>query len=218
MNVPVSGTPTNTNTNPCPLYTGAGCSLGNEGMLLTSQIDAPFAPNAAAAPGTIGAYPPTAERAPLAAGLPNQNPARGAGSAGDRANENDCAAAGGAWVTCPGAVTPGAVEFYYPAGACSNSTNGGDTYVFSGVQYNWISVYEPASNTCANTLGASGNSAYIGAFYAPSASVGISSPYIAEAAGAGGILADTVSFSGALPRIVYSALYAPLAPAARLVS
>ena len=103
-------------------------------------------------------------------------------------------------------------------GACFSSNNGGDTYVFSGVQYDWISVYEPLSNTCANTLGASANSAFIGAFYAPSASVAISSPYIAEAAGVGGILASTVSFSGTLPAIVYSPLYAPVAPAARLIS
>jgi len=217
-NMPVSGSVTNTNTNPCPIYTGVGCSLGNEGMLLTSQIDSRFAPNAAAAPDTMGAYPPDAERAPLAAGLPNQNPARGAGAAGDRANENGCATSVGAWVTCPGSVTPGAVELYYPAGACFNSNSGGDTYVFSGVQYNWVSLYEPAANTCANTVGAGGNSAYIGAFYAPGASVDISSPFVEEAAGTGGILAASVLFSGTLPSIVYSSLYAPVAPAARLVS
>jgi hypothetical protein len=110
------------------------------------------------------------------------------------------------------------VELYYPAGACFNSNNGGDTYVFSGVQYNWVSLYEPAANTCANTLGANDNSAYIGAFYAPGASVAISSPVVEEAAGTGGILAASLSFSGTLPSIVYSSLYAPVAPAGRLVS
>jgi len=217
-NLPVSGPVSNENTSPCPLFTGSGCTLGHEAMTLGAELDPPFAPNAAAAPGTIGAYPPDSEQSPLAAGLPNLNPARGSGSSGDRANENTCKSVADAHVACPAAVTPGAVELYYPAGACVNSTNAGDTYVFSGYQYNWLSVYEPPSNLCANSFGAAGNSAYIGLVYAPSASVSVTSAYVAEAAGTGGVIAASFSFSGTLPAIVYSPSYAPVPPAARLIS
>ena len=217
-NVPVTGSVTNTNTNPCPLTTGAGCTLGNEQVTLSSQLASPFAPNAAAAPGTTGAYPPDPERAPLAAGLPNQNPARGTGAAGDRANENNCKSVGDAYITCPGPITPGAVELYYPAGGCLSASNTSDTYVFSGYQYNWISVYEPAANACSNSIGASGNSAYIGLVYAPSASVAVTSPYVSEAAGTGGIIAASFTFTGTLPSFKYNAQFAPVPPAARLIS
>src|SRR5205814_3729602 len=108
-NLPISGSVLNNNLYPCPNVNGNGCSLGNASLSLSSQLDAPFAPNAAAAPGTMGAYPPDGELAPLAAGLPNQNPARGAGAAGDRANENNCKSVANAYITCPGPITPGAV-------------------------------------------------------------------------------------------------------------
>lgn len=221
--VPVTGPVLNTNTGPCPDVNGNGCTLGSESITLSAQLAPPFAPNAAASPGTTGAYPPDGERAPLAAGLPNQNPARGAGAAGDRANENNCKSIAGAYVSCPGPITPGAVELYFPAGGCLSTGNGGDTYVFSGYQYNWISVFEPGpgappANTCSNVLGAAGNSALIGLVYAPSAYVGVRSTYTFEAAGTGGVIADSVGFTGTMPSIVYNADYAPVPPAGRLTS
>jgi len=217
--MPVTATVQNNNTVPCPVPVGGGCSLGNQTIRLDSnQLGSPFAPNAAAPPGTIGAYPPDGERAPLAAGLPNQNPAMGPGTGGDRANENSCKSTGNVLVSCPGPVTPGAVELYFPAGGCLTTGNGGDTYLFSGNQYNWVSVYEPPGNTCSNSLGAESNSAYIGLFYAPGASISVTSPYIAEAAGVGGMIADTLTFTGTLPSIMFSAAYAPVPPASRLIS
>jgi len=216
--LPVSGPVTNTNTNPCPIYTGGGCSLGNEQVLLSSQLASPFAPNAAAAPGTTGAYPPDPEMAPLAAGLPNQNPHRGPGAAGDRANENSCDSIGGAMQSCPGPITPGAVELNYPAGSCLVTNNGGDIYVFSGYQFNWIGVYEPPSNVCTNTLGAASNSAFVGLVFAPSAAINVTSAYTFEAAGVGGVIAASISFSGSLPAITYDAGYAPVPPASRLTA
>jgi hypothetical protein len=214
--LPVSVPVSNTNTNPCPAFTGNGCSLGHESTNLNSfDLGGGFAPNALAAPGTSGAYPPNSETAPLAAGLPNQNPARLAGASGDRANENNCDSVAGAYVTCPGPVTPGAVAFYLPGAACL-STTGGDTYVFSGYQYNWLSVFEPPANTCANTLGAATNSAYVGLVYAPAGSVSVSSAFAFESAAVGGVIANTVSFSGTLPTIGFGAGYAPIPPASRL--
>lgn len=220
-NLPVTGPVQNTNTSPCPVYTGGGCSLGNESLLLSTQISSPFTPNAAAAPGTSGAYPPDPEMAPLAVGLPNQNPARGTGARGDRANENNCETVGGAYATCPSAITPGAVELYFPSGSCVTNGNSSDTYLFSGYQYDWISLYEPGlanppANLCTNTFGAAGNSAYVGLVYTPAASDSITSSYAFEEQGMGGILADTFAFSGTLPAITYSSMYAPVAPASRL--
>jgi Flp pilus assembly protein TadG len=217
--IPVTVPVQNNNTTPCPLPVGAGCSLGNESTRLdATQLSSTFAPNAAAAPDTAGAYPPDGERAPLAVGLPNLNPSRGSGAAGDRANENACATSTGARASCPSAVTPGAVELYIPAGGCLSTTSGGDTYLFSGYQYNWISMYEPTSNSCANTLSAHDNSAYIGLFYTPSASVAVSSPSVFEAPAIGGLLAGSLSFTGVLPSIVYGSAYAPVPPATRLTS
>ncbi|HKW69817.1 MAG TPA: pilus assembly protein TadG-related protein [Candidatus Dormibacteraeota bacterium] len=214
-NLPVSGVVLNNSTASCPAFSGSGCSLGYESILLDDQLIG-FSPNGAAAPGTIGAYPPDAETAPLAAGLPNQNPARLAGARGDRANENNCDTVGGAYATCPAAITPGAVVLYFPAGGCLATGNSSDTYVFSGYQYNWVSVYEPTSNSCSNTLAAHGNSAYIGLVYTPAARVNITSPYTFETSGTGGLLADTLVISGAMPSITYSSSYAPVPPAGRL--
>ena len=217
--VPVTGTVSNAHPSSCPVYTGTGCSLGNEQIIFDSVLlGAGFAPNSLAAPDTTGAYPPNSERAPLAANLPNQNPARGAGAAGDRANENNCEAAGGTFATCPNAITPGAVEFYLPNASCLNNTSTGDTYVFSGYQYDWVAMYEPASNGCANTWSAASNTALVGLVYAPGGSITVSSPYTFEVAATGGLIADTVTFNGTLPSITYGAAYAPMPFAARLVS
>lgn len=206
----VSGTVSNSNTNPCPDFSGGGCSLGNESILLDDQLIPPF-----------GASPPDPQLPPLAAGLPNQNPARGPGARGDRANENRCESVGGAYVTCPDAVTPGAVALYFPAGGCMLLGNGGDTYVFSGYQYDWMGVFEPGpasppANVCANTLGAAGNTALVGLVYVPSASVSVTSPYTFEASGVGGVIAASMSFTGSLPSVVFSPAYAPVPPPGRL--
>ncbi|HLY35251.1 MAG TPA: hypothetical protein VKU35_00895, partial [Candidatus Limnocylindria bacterium] len=216
--VPVVGTVSNSHPSSCPVYTGSGCSLGNEQIIFDAVLlGAGFAPNSLAAPDTPGAYPPNSERAPLTTGLPNQNPARGPGAGGDRANENNCETTGGAFATCPNAVTPGAVEFYLPS-SCLNNTSTGDTYVFSGYQYDWVSMYEPASNGCSNTLSAASNTALEGLIYAPGGSITVSSPFTFEVAGTGGLIADTVTFNGTLPSIVFSSAYAPVPFAARLVS
>lgn len=222
-NVPVSGTVLNTNTNPCPNFSGSGCTLGHESITLSAELAAPFAPNAAAAPGTTGAYPPDAETTPLEGDLPNLNPARGPGSRGDRANENSCETIAPSYASCPAPISPGAVELYLPAGGCFVTGNSADTYLFSGYQYNWVIVYEPGpgsppANSCANVLGAASNSALIGLVYTPSAYVGVVSPDAFDSTGMGGIIADSLGFSGTLPNIAYSSLYAPVPPASRLTN
>ena len=231
-NIAVSGPVRNNDMTGCPFGNGNGnghgngngnngdnCSLGGEDAIFDSTLlGVLFAPNSLAQPGVVGAYPPDPETSPLSGSLPNQNPPRRAGSAGDRANENNCESTAGVYVSCSAPITPGAVEFYVPAGGCLTTSNSADTYVFSGYQYNWIAVFEPPANTCANTLGATTNSAYIGLIYMPAATAAVTSPYAFESAMTGGLMAGKVTFSGTMPSVTYSSSYAPVAPASRLTS
>lgn len=204
---------------------GDRCTLGGEDALFTGAVLGPlFTPNGAAAPGVIGSYPPDSEIAPLAGGLPNQVPDRAAPPAGDRANENQCATLAGAPATCPGKITPGAVAYYVPSGSCLSDPNGGDNYVFSGYQFNWMAVYEPGiyaaetANTCANVMGASTASAYIGLVYMPAASLNIPTSVGFRTDATGGVIADTITFTGTLPTMTGISDFMPVPPAARLVS
>lgn len=215
----VSGTPENDNLSGCPWGT---CSLGQE-MVSAPAFTLPGLPppNASAAPGTPGSYPPDDEVAPLGANLPNQNAPRNPPPTGGRGNENECQTAAAALTTCPAAVTPGAVVFYVPNGGCVNTTSTSDTFIFSGYQYNWISVYEPGAgnppaNSCSNVIGAAGNSAFIGLVYLPSASLNVQGSATFLSQGTGGIMADMVSFTGSLPTLSFGAGYAPMPPASRL--
>jgi hypothetical protein len=222
-NLAAAGPAQNNDTSGCPTPGTGTCSLG------TTTITAPAiilpsvaSPDPSKPPGTLGAYPPDRETNPMLSGLPNMNPGRGTPPAGDHANENHCQTSGGALTACPGPITPGAVVFYLPSGSCLNNTNNGDTYVFSGYQYNWVSVYEPGAlsppqNSCSNYLGANTNSAFIGLFYAPAASITVTSQYTFESSGTGGLIADTFTFNNNMPRIVYDPSYAPGPPATRLV-
>ena len=221
--LPVLGTPTNDNTGACPVYSGAGCSLGNEGIILdATDLGFPFAPNAAAPPGVIGAYPPASQTTPLKSNLPNENANRAAPPGGDRANENQCDTVAGAMMTCPGPNTPGAVVFYLPSGGCINASSGGDNYFFSGYQFNWMVLYEPGAayppaNTCSNVLGAATDSAFIGLVYAPASSIAISKASTFRTDESGGIIADTISFGAQLPTIIGDpGDYGPAQPASRL--
>jgi hypothetical protein len=218
----VSGPVRNDTTTGCPAFSGTTCSLGYVTAVFDSTLlGSGFAPNATAAPGVPGAYPPSGETAPLRTNLPNQNPDRAVPPAGDRANENQCATINGAAMTCPGPVTPGAVEFYIPSTGCLNATTGADNFLFSGYQYDWIMLYEPGAanapaNTCANVLGAQADSAWVGLIYTPSASLNVTKAATFRTEATGGIIADTISFTGQLPTIIYSSAYAPQPPAARL--
>ena len=238
-NLPVASNVQNTDTSGCPFGNGNGngndngngngnsnsnCTLGVE-LLSVPAVVLPSLPlpNLFAPPGTGGAYPPDGELAPLAAGLPNQNPNRGIPPAGDRGNENHCARVGVPNATCPDAVTPGAVVYYFPSGSCLTDPNGGDNYIYSGYQYNWISIYEPGfsnppANTCSNTMGATTQSAYIGLVYVPAAIMNIPTSFGFRNDATGGVIADKITFSGQLPKISWSTNYDPVAPASRLTS
>lgn len=223
--LPVVGSPANNNTGGCPVYSGSGCSLGNEGIVLdATDLGPPFSPNAAAPPGVVGSYPPAGQTSPLKNNLPNENANRAAPPDGDRANENQCNAVAGPLTTCPGPITPGAVVFYIPNGGCLNASTSGDNYFFSGYQYNWIVVYEPGvanppANTCSNVMGAATDSAFVGLVYAPAASVTIQKASTFRTDESGGVIADTLNFAGQLPTIIGDTTdYGPVPPGAKLTS
>jgi Flp pilus assembly protein TadG len=222
-NVLVVGTMQNNSTVGCPVYTGAGCSLGNETAIFNAtQLGSLFAPNAMAAPGVVGSYPPSGETAPLRSNLPNENANRATPPAGDRANENQCDTVAGALTRCPGPITPGAVAFIIPSGGCLNDSSAGDNVIFSGYQYNWMALYEPGAgnppaNTCGNMLGAASDSAFIGLVYTPSADITVQKASAFRTDEVGGVIANTLTFSGQLPTILGDAAeYGPVPPAAKL--
>jgi len=110
-----------------------------------------------------------------------------------------------------------------PGTACLTTSNSADTYVFSGYQYNWLSVAQqglgsPPANSCAATLGANGNSAFIGLVYAPGASINVQSAYSFESAAVGGIIGQFITFTGTMPTIRFNSAYSPAPPASRLTN
>ena len=223
--LPVSGSVQNNQLNPCPQVTANGCSLGNEKMVLDStDLGSPFAPNALAAPGVTGSYPPVGETAPLGRRLANENANRSAPPGGDRGNENQCDTVAGALSTCPNEITPGAVEFYIPSGGCLNSTSTGDNIVYSGYQYDWVVLYEPGAanppaNTCSNLMGAASDSAFIGLIYMPAASVTVQKAGSLTTDEMGGLIASTITFTGFLPAVIGDPVdYGPIPQASRLIS
>jgi len=213
----------NDNTAGCPVYSGTGCSLGNETAIFNSNLlPGGFMPSSTALPGIVRSYPPSGENAPLRSNLPNENANRAAPPAGDRANENACQTVGRALATCPDAITPGAVAFVIPNGGCVNDTNNGDIRVFSGYQYNWMALYEPGNgnppaNTCSNFLGAATDSAFIGLVYAPAAAITVNKASAFRTDENGGVIAYTLTFSSQLPTIIGDAAdFGPVPPGARL--
>jgi Flp pilus assembly protein TadG len=221
--IAVTGPVQNNNLATCPVYSGTGCSLGNEGALFDFALLGGFNPNSLASPDVPGAPPPAGETAPLRSNLPNEDPNRAASPGGDRANENQCDTTAGTFTACPQPITPGAVVFYIPSGGCLNDTSSGDNVVFSGYQYDWMALYEPGTgnppaNTCSNFLGAATDSAFIGLVYAPSAGITVQKASTFRTDEVGGVIANTLTFGGQLPTIIGDpADYGPVPPAAKLV-
>jgi hypothetical protein len=222
--LPVSGSVLNNQLGPCPQPTANSCSLGNETIFLDSTVlTSSFTPNGAA-PGVTGSYPPAGETAPLGRRLANENANRSAPPGGDRGNENQCDTVAGALSTCPDEITPGAVEFYIPAGGCLNSTSAGDNIIFSGYQYDWVVLYEPGAanppaNTCSNLMGAASDSAFIGLIYLPAAAVTVQKAGSLTTDEMGGLIASTITFTGFLPAVIGDPVdYGPIPQASRLIS
>ncbi len=140
---------------------------------------------------------------------------------GDVANENYCQLSpnpGSPNAPCATAkITPGAVQFYFPAGSCFNQNSGGATYVFSGEQYNWIGIYAPASNTCAMSLNGGSSTQFIGTIYTPGADWTINGGNRSPLAGQ--VICYTASVSGnGQVGVDFNPNYSPAPPAARLIN
>jgi hypothetical protein len=118
-------------------------------------------------------------------------------------------------VACParvstGYITPGAVLFFFPGcgttSTCCTSelsmSGGADIYLFSGMQFGRILLYEPGPeqspppNTCPNTVAGHGVTSMLGIFYLPAATITITggSGYLATIAG--GLIAWTATING----------------------
>jgi hypothetical protein len=141
---------------------------------------------------------------------------------GDVANENYCQQSphpGNVSVPCGTAkITPGAVQFYMPAGSCLDQNGNGSTHVFSGEQYNWIMIYQPASNNCSyQKLNGNAYTQYIGTIYSPAASWDILGSDTSPLAGQVICFAAKVTGS-ANAGIDFNPNYSPAPPAARLIN
>jgi hypothetical protein len=143
---------------------------------------------------------------------------------GDVANENYCmpspTSGGSATAPCATAtVTPGAVQFYFPAGSCMSQQAQGATYVFSGLQYNWIVIYQQSGPplTCSNTLNGGAATQYIGTIYTPSADWKIAGGDRSPLAGQVIAWSATVT-GGAAVGVDFNPNYSPAPPAARLIN
>jgi len=140
---------------------------------------------------------------------------------GDVANENYCVVSpnpGDPGAPCATSkVTPGAVQFYFPNGSCFDQNSQGATYVFSGEQYNWIVIYMPPGNNCANALNGGASTQFIGTIYTPSADWTINGGNRSPLAGQ--VICYTAKVSGsAAVGIDFNPNYAPAPPAARLIN
>jgi hypothetical protein len=140
---------------------------------------------------------------------------------GDVTNENYCVVSpnpGDPSSPCSsGKVTPGAVQFYFPNGSCFTQNAQGATYVYSGEQYNWIVIYSPPANTCANTMNGGASTQFIGTIYTPGAGWTINGGDRSPLAGQ--VICYTASVSGsAAVGIDFNPNYAPAPPAARLIN
>lgn len=178
---------------------------------------------------TVGCAPPDGLTKPVCFinctgssnnGLADENPPSKIYPQGDLANENACSPQStNAAVPCQGAsVTPGAVHFYFGGnGDCISENGNGATYVFSGIQYSWISIYEPQSNSsCGNSMNGGSATEYIGTVYTPTSSWTINGGNRAPLSGQ--VIASTATLNGnGTIGINFNPNYAPPPPAARLV-
>jgi hypothetical protein len=209
----------------CSVPTVTICNISYNQLLATyncySQTHAPLCtpPDLEIAPQCFSNCPPppnllAQENAPMSLEYPPY-------TGGDIANENYCQTPpnpGDINAPCQGAsVTPGAVQFYFPSGSCFSQNAQGATYVYAGLQYNWIVIYAPASNTCSETLNGGASTQYIGTIYTPGANWTINGGDRSPLAGQ--VICNTAKVSGAgQVGIDFNPNYSPAPPAARLIA
>lgn len=157
--------------------------------------------------------------------LPGQSPPRSTPTSGDLANENYCGSLG-APVACPtvtnaGAigtlVTPGAVMLNLTQNSCIN-VSGGDAYLFSGYQYNWMLDDEAKPSTCSSNLWQGRyNSGLLGLSYTYAAGFSLVGNFGSQTTCFGGVVASTIVVQHATTLALdYSSVCAPKPPGTRL--
>ncbi|HKW71758.1 MAG TPA: pilus assembly protein TadG-related protein [Candidatus Dormibacteraeota bacterium] len=165
-----------------------------------------------------------ANNAPMKLQYPLCDPNPNLCTGGDVTNEDYCVISpnpGDPNAPCTTAkITTGAVQFYIPAGGCLDQNGNGSTHVFSGEQYNWIVIYEPASNNCPITgqhLNGNSLTQYIGTIYSPAASWDILGSNTAPLAGQ--VICYTAKVTGSgNAGIDFNPNFSPAPPAARLIN
>jgi hypothetical protein len=194
------------------------------GQARTNQLC--WAPDDETAPTCFASCPP-------AAAVPQENAPMSieyapAYTSGDVANENYCRdtlAGGDPTAPCaPAKITPGAVQFYMGPADCVDQNGNGYTHVFSGVQYNWIIIYQapavpPATAPFCNPNHLLGNALtqYIGTIYTPSSNWTIQGSDKSPLSGQ--VICWKALVTGAgQAGIDYNPNYAPAPPAARLIN
>jgi putative Flp pilus-assembly TadE/G-like protein len=209
----------------CPVVGVTICAIQYNNMAPTVQCYAQVrsalcqTPDDEIAPQCFSNCPPPAnllsqENAPMSLEYPPF-------TAGDVANENYCQPSpnpGDINAPCLGSqITPGGVQFYFPDGSCFSQNAQGATYVYGGIQYNWIIIYAPATNTCNETLNGGASTQYIGTIYTPGANWTINGSDRSPLAGQVICYTATVS-GGGQAGIDFNPNYSPVPPAARLIN
>jgi Flp pilus assembly protein TadG len=225
---PWTGTLVNgTNGWPCGLPTVTICNIAYNNMTPTNLCYAQTRAKLCQDPDDETA-PQCFAQCPPAAAVPASNPPMSLQyppyTGGDIANENFCVISpspGDPNAPCTTAkITPGAVQFYIPNGGCLDQNGNGSTHVFSGEQYNWIVIYEPAANTCPITsqhLNGNAMTQYIGTIYSPGASWDILGSDTSPLAGQ--VICYSAKVTGsANAGIDFNPNYSPAPPAARLIN
>ncbi|HEX6489323.1 MAG TPA: hypothetical protein VF137_10710, partial [Candidatus Dormibacteraeota bacterium] len=232
------------NTTSCGLGYTVSSVFNNSNVHVTgpSGSSCPTAPGISPDyPGTAGVSqgcePPDGEQCPTIVGgcatpgvtspMPPNDPAAQyqgtAGTTGDRADENECGDTSGDFSTCPGTVTPGAVQFSFPNqnGACFDDEGNGGAWVFSGRQYDYIAIYSLVdTSTCSgnngNKIAGGGSTAWIGTTYFPNAYLTITGS--SKAPVSGQVVANNLTIDGSAGVTVdYNSALAPTPPGGHLI-
>lgn len=217
-----------------PVYNSSNVHVtGGSGSVCptTPAVGTPDYPGSAGV--SQGCEPPDAETCPsLVSGCaptntnpmpPNDPAAQSSPVTGDRADENECADTSGDFVTCPGTITPGAVQFSFSgSGSCFDDEGSGGAWVFSGRQYDYIAVYSLAdTSTCsgnnANKIAGGGATNWIGTTYFPNAYLTITGS--SKAPISGQVVAANLTIDGSAGVTVdYNPNLAPTPPGGRLIT
>jgi hypothetical protein len=133
----------------------------------------------------------------------------------DMANQDYCLAGDGTPASCPGKVVPGAIQYFYPDGACVDINGSGATRIFSGAQFAEIVQYSTGSCADAKINGGSVTE-FVGLSYLPGMDLTVNggSGTLIQ----GSLIVNTLSFTGGSGVVItYAPQYLPPPPGARLV-